>query len=107
MAGVTFTTEIVPLTLDLLTQMMLEVTRQSGERPDFIVTDKMQWGRIHDRVQSKARSQKNGVGVVRYMGAQIICDDAVPAGQVYVLNTRAIDSWKDQVSNATLAWIQG
>ena len=107
MAGVTFTEEKAPLTLDLLTQMIMETARQSGERPAFIITDKMQWGRIHDRVQPKARSQKNGFEVVRYMDAQIIYDDAVPVGEVYLLNTHAIDSWKDQVSSKTLAWIRG
>ena len=95
------------VSLDLLTSLMMQATRGLA-RPDLICTTRTLWGKIHDRLQpsqrfpSTERGQRlanAGFEVLQYMGAEIVYDDKVPSGEMYVLNTNTISFYIHTAKN--------
>ena len=86
------------VSLDLLTTLIMSATRGLA-RPDLTVTTRTLWGKIHDRLQPSQRFPstdrgKNlanaGFQVLEYMGTEVVYDDKVPSGELYVLNTNTL-----------------
>lgn len=98
------------VSLDLLTTLMMQATRGIA-RPDLIITTRSLFGKIHDRLQPSQRFPSTdrgkqmanaGFEVLQYMGAEIVYDDKVPSGELYVLNTNTISFYIHTAKNFIL-----
>jgi len=86
-----------PFSFSMLNDSMTQVT--FGKiKPDLILTTVALWSKIWARSQVSERNtpgpmREVGFDTIKFNGAEVIADDYVPSGYIYLLNTSYIQLW--------------